>query len=121
MVPQLERVAHAYGVPVLSSGGFDSTTEKHDFAARRLLTTAGRPKCCTSATMIQSGAHMFIAPTEDVEAFAGELGGSVRFTRLAVTPDQIRDLGLETQAKKVTDKRAFGSRRADVSGRSHRA
>ena len=38
------------------------------------------------------------------------MGGSVRFTRLAVTPEQISELGLETQVKKVTDNRAFGSR-----------
>ena len=109
MVPQLAHVAHEYGVPVLSSGGFDSTTEKHDFAAN--IAADGRP---TEVLHIgdhdPSGAHMFIALTEDVEAFARELGGSVRFTRLAVTPDQISDLGLETQVKKVTDKRAFGSK-----------
>lgn len=57
-----------------------------------------------------SGAHMFIALAEDVEAFARELGGSVSFIRLAVTPQQIADLALETQVKKVSDNRVFGSR-----------
>ena len=32
MVPQLVRVAEDYGLPVLSSGGFESVTEKHRFA-----------------------------------------------------------------------------------------
>jgi hypothetical protein len=32
MVPQLERVAHQYGVSVISSGGFDSLTAKYDRA-----------------------------------------------------------------------------------------
>jgi hypothetical protein len=108
MVPQLARVAHEYGVPVLSSGGFDSVTEKHTFAAE--IADDGRP---TEVLHIgdhdPSGAHMFIALAEDVEAFARELGGSVTFTRLAVTPEQIVDLALETQVKKVSDNRAFGS------------
>jgi hypothetical protein len=34
MVPQLERVAHPFGVEVLSSGGFDSTTAKHAFGVQ---------------------------------------------------------------------------------------
>ena len=109
MVPQLARVAHTYGVPVLSSGGFDSVTEKHAFAIE--ITDNGRP---TEVLHIgdhdPSGAHMFIALAEDVEAFARALGGSVRFTRLAVTLEQIADLALETQVKKVSDNRAFGSR-----------
>jgi hypothetical protein len=111
MVPQLARVAHANGVPVLSSGGFDSVTEKYVFAVE--IADDGRP---TEVLHIgdhdPSGAHMFIALAEDVEAFARELGGSVSFTRLAVTPEQIADLTLETQVKKVTDNRAFGSRTA---------
>src|SRR5262245_55171597 len=32
MVPQLARVANPYGITVMSSGGFDSVTEKHEFA-----------------------------------------------------------------------------------------
>jgi hypothetical protein len=31
MVPQVARVANPYGVPVISSGGFESLTEKHEF------------------------------------------------------------------------------------------
>ncbi|MET4750391.1 hypothetical protein [Bradyrhizobium sp. RT11b] len=108
MVPQLARVAHEYGVPVLSSGGFDSVTEKHNFAAE--IADDGRPtKVLHIGDHDPSGAHMFIALAEDVEAFARELGGSVSFTRLAVTPQQIAELALETQVKKVSDNRAFGS------------
>ncbi len=73
MVPQLARVAHEYGIPVLSSGGFDSVTEKHAFAVE--IANDGRP---TEVLHIgdhdPSGAHMFIALAEDVEAFARELG-----------------------------------------------
>src|SRR5262245_14739609 len=32
MVPQLARVAHPFGVTVMSGGGFDSTTDRHNFA-----------------------------------------------------------------------------------------
>jgi hypothetical protein len=108
MVPQLERVAHPFGVPVLSSGGFDSTTEKHDFAQD--IAADGRPtEVLHIGDYDPSGAHMFIALEEDIKAFAHELGGSVTFTRLAVTPTQIRRLRLETQLKNPNDKRAFGS------------
>jgi hypothetical protein len=109
MVPQLARVAHGYGATVLSSDGFDSVTEKQAFAVE--IADDGRP---TEVLHIgghdPSGTHMFIALAEDVEAFARELGGSVSFTRLAVTPEQIADLALETQVRKVSDNRAFGSR-----------
>jgi hypothetical protein len=108
MVPQLERVAHPFGVPVLSSGGFDSTTEKHDFAQD--IAADGRPtEVLHIGDYDPSGAHMFIALEEDIKAFAHDLGGSVTFTRLAVTPTQIRRLRLETQLKNPNDKRAFGS------------
>ena len=111
MVPQLERVAHPFGVPVLSSGGFDSTTERHNLAQE--IADDGRPtEVLQVGDYDQSGAHVFIALMEDVEAFAQKLGGSVEFTRIAVTPKQIRDLKLETQPKKVSDNRAFGSERS---------
>ena len=54
-----------------------------------------------------SGTHLFLSLKEDVEAFVAALGGAVSFTRLAVTPDQITDLRLETAPKKTTDNRAF--------------
>src|SRR5215475_2945628 len=51
MVPQVARVAHSFGVTVMSGGGFDSppigTT-----SPPRLLVTIARPRCCTSATTI---------------------------------------------------------------------
>ena len=44
---------------------------------------------------------------EDVEAFARDLGGDVTFTRLAVTPAQIRQYRLPTAPPKKEDNRAF--------------
>jgi superfamily II DNA or RNA helicase len=74
MVPQLARVAEPYGVPVISSGGFESVTDKHRLAVD--LADDGRP---TEVLHIgdhdPSGAHLFLALAEDVQAFADELGG----------------------------------------------
>ena len=106
MVPQLAAVAIDFGVPVISSGGFDFVTEKHDLAAE-----IGRDRRPTEILHIgdhdPSGAHLFLALKEDVLAFAKPYGGTVEFTRLAVTPDQITELRLETAPKKTTDGRAF--------------
>ena len=52
MVPQLERVAHPFGVTVLSGGGFDSLTDKHKSRPPWPVTTAS-PWCCISATTIR--------------------------------------------------------------------
>ena len=109
MVPQLERVAHPLGVTVISSGGFDSTTERHRFAAG--LADHDRPtEVLDIGDHDPSGAHKFLAMMEDIQAFTRELGGEVTFTRLAVTPTQITQYGLETAPPKATDKRAFRGR-----------
>jgi hypothetical protein len=106
MAPQLGRVADPFGVTVMSGGGFDSLTDKHKFAAA--LASHDRP---TEVLHIgdhdPSGVSMFLAFLEDVEAFARELGGDAKFTRLAVTPEQIERYALPTAPAKDTDKRAF--------------
>jgi hypothetical protein len=106
MVPQLERVAHPFGVPVISGGGFDSTTDKHKFAVA--LAEHDRPtEVLDIGDHDASGAHKYLAFLEDVEAFTRDLGGNATFTRLAVTPEQIRRYGLPTVPPKDTDNRAF--------------
>jgi hypothetical protein len=106
MVPQLERIAHPFGIRVMSGGGFDSVTDKHKFAAA--LADQGRPtEVLDIGDHDPSGAHKYIAFLEDIEAFARDLGGDVTFTRLAVTPEQIRQYGLPTAPPKATDNRAF--------------
>jgi hypothetical protein len=106
MAPQLERVANPYGITVMSGGGFDSLTDKHKFAEE--LAGHDRP---TEVLHIgdhdPSGVNMFLAYLEDVEAFTRDLGGECTFTRLAVTPVQIEELGLPTAPPKETDRRAF--------------
>jgi hypothetical protein len=106
MAPQLAMVADDYGIPVISSGGFDSTTERH-----RLATEAADDPPPTEFLHIgdhdPSGVHLFLAFLEDIEEFAADLGGVVRFSRLAVIPDQIATLSLPTAPAKPTDRRAF--------------
>jgi hypothetical protein len=103
MVPQLERVAHKYSVPVVSSGGFDSLTTKHEQG--RLLGDG--------ATVLHigdhdpSGVHIFGSLNEDIRSFANSYGNDVEFTRLAVTPDQVDEYNLPTSPPKTTDNRAF--------------
>jgi hypothetical protein len=106
MAPQLASVADPFGVTVMSGGGFDSLTDKHGFAAA--LAGHDRP---TEVLHIgdhdPSGVSMFLAFLEDVEAFTRELGGNAKFTRLAVTLEQVRRYRLPTAPPKDTDKRAF--------------
>jgi hypothetical protein len=105
MVPMLERVTLRYGVPVASSGGFDSLTAKHDMAAQ--FADAEHTAVLHLGDYDPSGVHMFWSLAEDIAAFARSMGGSVAFHRLAVTAEQ-RDLhNLPTAPPKKTDRRAF--------------
>ncbi len=118
MVPQLERVAHRYGVPVISSGGFDSLTAKHDMAER--YAGIGETLVLHLGDYDPSGVHIFSSLAEDVEAFVcGMTGGElsfmsdagVEFERLAVLPEHIKQYGLPTAPPKATDRRSFGDTR----------
>lgn len=105
MLPQLARYCEDYGVPVLSSGGFDSVTTKHDFAQKA---------CDFDAVEIlhigdhdPSGVHMHSSLDEDLNAFVDHYGGQIEVTRLAVTPRQIKRMRLPSAPPKTTDNRAF--------------
>jgi hypothetical protein len=106
MVPQLARICEPFGITAMSGGGFESLTDKHNFAAE--LARHDRP---TEVLHIgdhdPSGVSMFAAYLEDVEAFTRELGGTATFTRLAVTPEQIALYDLPTVPPKPGDRRAF--------------
>lgn len=106
MVPQLERVAHPYGVEVKSSGGFDSTTAKHALACE-VARCGGSTEILHLGDLDPSGVHVFQSLAEDVAAFARELGAAVLFTRLAVTPAQAVTLRLPTAPAKASDGRSF--------------
>jgi len=104
MVPQLERVAHPFGITVMSGGGFESLTDKHKFAAA--LSEHKRPtEVVDIGDHDPSGVSKFLAFLEDVEAFARELGGNVTFTRLC------RDAGADRRIP-ATDSTAEGDRPA---------
>ncbi len=106
MAPMLARVADPYGVPVLSSGGFDSLTAKHALALD--LAAADAAEVVHIGDHDPSGVHLFASLAGDVQAMALALGGArPGFTRLAVTPAQIAALGLPTAPPKATDRRAF--------------
>lgn len=105
MVPQLESVAHPYGVPVLSSGGFDSVTSKFKMATR--LSEYDQVEVLHIGDHDPSGVHIFYSLEEDIDAFARAYGGDVRFVRLAVTPEQVMSMSLPTAPPKKTDNRSF--------------
>jgi hypothetical protein len=106
MVPQLGRICAPFGITAMSGGGFESLTDKHNFAAE--LARHDRP---TEVLHIgdhdPSGVSMFACYLEDVEAFTRDLGGEATFTRLAVTPAQVALYDLPTAPPKPTDRRAF--------------
>ena len=103
MAPMLAGIVNPYGVSVLSSGGFDSTTFKHDLANR----LHGKPSLVFHiGDYDPSGVHLFQALQEDVLAFLGN-NGAAEFRRLAVTPQQVIELGLTTQTASPADAREF--------------
>lgn len=110
MAPMLARVANPYGVPVLTSGGFDSLTAKHDLAhelAAEMDTGTGA-EILHLGDLDPSGEHLFTSLAEDVAAMCKSLcGAEPVFTRLAVTREQADRLGLPTAPPKPTDKRRF--------------
>jgi hypothetical protein len=82
MVPQIAAATEQWTIPVYSSGGFDSTTTRHDFACT--IAEGDRPtEVLHLGDHDPSGAHMFLALAEDVEAFAEHYGARIEFTRLA--------------------------------------
>lgn len=109
MVPQLERVARPYGVAVRSSGGFDSTTVKH-----QLGKTYGALRKPVTVLHVgdhdPSGEHICSNLAEDVGAFAAAYGcESLQVLRVAVTADQQAAFDLPTAPPKPTDRRSFES------------
>lgn len=59
MVPQLERVAHSYGVEVMSSGGFDSTIAKHALACKVARNPSAAAEILHVGDHDPSGVHAF--------------------------------------------------------------
>lgn len=110
MAPMLARTANPYGVPVLTSGGFDSLTAKHDLACELAgeLETGVRAEILHLGDLDPSGEHLFASLAEDVAAMCRAMcGAQPQFTRLAVTREQADRLALPTAPPKPTDRRRF--------------
>jgi hypothetical protein len=105
MLPQLARYCEEYGVSVLSSGGFDSVTSKHNLAAE--VAQHNEVEILHIGDHDPSGVHIHNSLDEDLKAFVSHYGGRINVTRLAVTPDQVAEMGLPTAPAKRTDNRAF--------------
>ncbi len=108
MVPQATRVAHELGVPVYSSGGFDSLTTKRE-AAQRILERHRPTVVLHIGDYDPSGLSIFDSAAEDITAMVRDLDpgddGQVTFRRVAVTEDQIAKYRLPTAPAKATDNR----------------
>lgn len=105
MLPQLANYCEEYGVSVLSSGGFDSVTTKHDIALE--ISEYDTVEILHIGDHDPSGVHMHNSLDEDLNAFIDYYGGSVEVTRLAVTPHQVDYMNLPTAPPKRTDNRSF--------------
>lgn len=110
MLPQLAHYCEDWSVPVLSSGGFDSVTTKHNFAREVSYIDAPQVEILHIGDHDPSGVHMCSSLDEDLQAFVQFYGGDICVTRLAVTPDQMDELALPTAPPKKTDNRSFEGR-----------
>jgi hypothetical protein len=108
MVPQIAAVANGFGVRVIGSGGFSSLTCHHAAAVR--LSEIAREKAVAILLIGDydpSGQSIIDSSCEDIVAFMDKLNPAhhLEFTRLAVTPEQAEEYGLESKPQKATDKR----------------
>ena len=92
MSNQLEQVSKPYGVPVLSSGGFDLLTAKYDLACKFRKYEA--VKVFHIGDHDPSGVHIYSSLDEDVRAFMMDSDTDIEFVRLAVTPGHIKQYTL---------------------------
>jgi len=116
MLPQIARVARAYGVDARSSGGFNSVTVTHRLASQ--ITRDERPTVVLHVGDFDpSGEAVFDSLAADVIQFARGLGCGTapEFWRVAVTEDQVTEYNLPSSPAKHTDQRGdwgFGKNEA---------
>jgi hypothetical protein len=91
MRPQLQRVAEPFGAHVVAGGGYDSVSDKQAFAqlVRRLESPV---RVLHVGDLDWHGESIFDVLAQDVQAFDGY--HNVDFVRLAVTEQQVTELGL---------------------------
>jgi hypothetical protein len=106
MLPQIVKAVGLYGLPVISSSGFDSLTMKYELAQE--IIEDGRPTVVLHiGDLDPSGVCIFDSIQADVEAFVGDTQGLL-FKRIALTPKQVVLYDLPTSPPKATDKRGEG-------------
>jgi hypothetical protein len=106
MLPQLAAAVEQYGVPVFSSGGFDSTTVRQD-ASQRIVARPVPTLILHVGDYDPSGCAIIDSLADDVAQFVEDLGGELppQFRRVAVTPVQIERYALPEAPAKATDRR----------------
>ena len=115
MAPQLAHVAAPFGVSVISGGGFDSVTAKHDLAKE--IAASERPvRLLHIGDYDPSGVHLFSSLDEDVRAFLMRLNPNVRISckRVAILPEHVARFRLQTAPAKTTDNCSFDGIGADT-------
>jgi hypothetical protein len=120
MSEKLVRLTDPYCIPVLSGGGFDSTSDKHrlgeDWAYSDPPILVLRI-CDYDA----SGQSMHTVLVEDIGAFAQAYGGEVEFAQVAITPEQARARGLPSAPPNVRQSRGAFQRFRDMASRGARS
>lgn len=127
MVPQAYSVASRYGIPVYSSGGFNSVTMKHGAASRFIRRFCDESLPAVPTLVLHVGDHdpsgvsiyenlsrdipQFVADiTYDEAGEASELAAMAyrvsQWDRIAVTMDQVREYDLESAPPKPSDSRS---------------
>lgn len=108
MVSQLQSIANEFGVRVIGSGGFASTTQRY-YAAQRLCSEAraydNNPHVLMIGDYDPSGLSIMDSTCADVRAFTEKFDVGVLFEHLAVTSEQALDYNLESAPQKATDNR----------------
>ena len=108
MVPQIQSIANEFGVRVIGSGGFASSTQRY-YAAQRLCSFARAYDNNPCVVMIgdydPSGLSIMDSSCADVLAFTAKYDVGVLFDHLAVTSRQAIDFNLESAPQKKTDNR----------------
>lgn len=107
MVPLLRNAVREYGVPVYSGGGFNSLTTVKS-TADRIIGDERDMVIFNFGDYDPSGESIFESFKQDVEMFCAQETGAVQveFERVALTEDQVDDMGIPTAPPKKTDSRS---------------
>jgi hypothetical protein len=93
---------------VISGGGFDGLTAKHDLA--REIAKSNRPvRLLHVGDYDPSGVHLFSALDEDARGFLTRLNPDARVVseRVAILPEHVERFQLQPAPAKATDNRSF--------------